>query len=122
MFSNAVSLSRVDARLRTESLAASLAVSLLCAVAVYPHISSDAESGALGNYGVGALTLGSGFAPAQGTTTASGYVLYYSSDKFRDGNGKGNIVPGFDLNLVVEAAVLKHTWDFKVRASTSAAD
>lgn len=111
MLSNAVIVSRKARRL-AGSVAASLATYLLCAL--YPLTGSASEGGALGNYGVGALTVGSGFAPPEGTTSFSGYILYYASDKFRDGNGNGNVIPGFKLNLVVEAIVLKHTWNFKV--------
>ena len=73
-----------------------------------------AEGGGLGNYGVGALTIGSGFAPPPGKTQVAGYLLYYSADRFRGESGKENIIPGFSLDLFVEALILKHTWDLKL--------
>lgn len=71
------------------------------------------EGGAFGNYGVGALTVASGFLPPQGETYFYGYVLNYTADRFVNGDGD-SIIPDFNLNVTVEASVLKRTWNFKI--------
>lgn len=73
-----------------------------------------AEGGGLGNFGVGALTVASAFVPPPGQSQVAGYLLYFSADHFRGDSGKGDLIPDFSLDLFVEAAVFKHTWNFKI--------
>lgn len=75
------------------------------------------EGGALGHYGVGALTVASGFHPEPGETYLYAYLLNYTADRFVDGNGD-SMIPNFDLNLTVAVVNLKRTWNFKIAGLT----
>lgn len=74
---------------------------------------SAIEGGTFGNYGVGAMTVAAGLLPPPGETYFYGYLAHYSADRFVDGNGD-SMIPGFNLDLTVEATQIKHTWKFKI--------
>lgn len=74
-------------------------------------IAAAAENGGFGPYGVGAQTLASGILAPQGATVQYGYLAYYSASKFVDDNGH-SAIPGFEVNVAVEATMTRHTWDF----------
>lgn len=84
---------------------------LLAGLISSPSIVTATENGGFGPYGVGAQTLGSGMLGPRGATIQYGYLAYYSASKFVDDNGR-SAIPGFELNVAMEATMTRHTWDF----------
>lgn len=101
-------ISSIGSKLQNRLIvSAALAIGMAC---VDPAAVAS-ENGGFGPYGIGAETLGSGFLPPAGETMTYGYLLNYSAGKFAGGNGQP-IIPGFDLNVMAEATMTRHTWGF----------
>lgn len=89
-----------------------LTLTVLMSAAVGSPMALASEGGTFGNYGVGSQTLGSAILAPQDTTAFYGYLLYYTADSFRDGDGN-SAISDFNLALRVEATYLRHTWKWQ---------
>jgi hypothetical protein len=65
------------------------------------------------NYPFGVNTILPGIAPPPGTTWWQNYSVYYSADRFNDGDGNA-LVPGFKLDAAAYAPRLFHSWNVKL--------
>lgn len=82
---------------------------LVLGLSAIPCVAPAAEGGGFGNFAVGAQTVGSGVLAPPGQTVFYGYLLYYSAGKFVGNDGR-SLIPDFDLNVAVEASMIRHTW------------
>jgi len=65
------------------------------------------------NYPFGVNTILPGVAPPPGQTWWQNYNVYYSADRFNDGNGN-SLIPGFRLDVAAYAPRLFHSWDVHI--------
>lgn len=91
-----------------------LAATLYSVIAATSHA---AENGVT-NWPNGVNTVLPAMLPPPGATQFYGYTVYYSADKFVDGNGD-SLIPGFKLDVFAQAFRLNHTWDFQTESGVT---
>ncbi len=64
------------------------------------------------NYPFGVNTILPGIAPPPGETWWQNYSVYYSANRFNDGDGKP-LIPGFKIDAAAYAPRIFHSWDVK---------
>lgn len=74
--------------------------------------SAQAVENGVTNWPNGVNTVLPAMMPPQGATQFYGYTIYYSADKFVDGNGD-ELIPGFGLDVYAQAFRVNHTLDYK---------
>lgn len=93
--------------MRTRRLIAGLV--LAHAIALVWRPASATENGGQ-NYPFGVNTILPGIAPPPGVTWWQNYSVYYSADRFNDGDGNP-LIPGFELEAAAYAPRLFHSWN-----------
>jgi hypothetical protein len=89
------------------------ALAIACALALAPELRPAAatENGGQ-NYPFGVNTILPAITPKPGVTWWQNYMVYYSADRFVDGDGN-SLIPGFSLDVAGYAPRFLHSWDVR---------